>query len=144
MNESTLLLLGGLLPAVLFGLDAVCSKLAVRAGVGAASLMTLTGVAMATVGFILTRVLKESLPSAAAAVPALAKGLCSGLGIGLVGFAIMKGAPLSKITPIYNANGLVAVAISLVFFAEAASLDVSRLLLGTVLVVTGAALVASA
>ncbi|MBI4819934.1 MAG: hypothetical protein HY791_26910 [Deltaproteobacteria bacterium] len=144
MDERVLLLVGGVLPAILFGLDAVCSKIAVRAGIGAATLMTLTGLGMTCTGLVLTRALKETLPSLPAVVPAVAKGLCAGLGIGLVGFAIARGAPLSKITPIYNANGLVAVSISLIVFAEAAHLSVPRLMLGTVCIVVGAALVASA
>ena len=71
-------------------------------------------------------------------------GLTWAVAAGLVAFALSKySTPISKLVPLYNMNTLVAVCIGLVAFAEWKDVHISKLIIGSVLVVIGGTLVAN-
>jgi hypothetical protein len=138
-------LIGGLLPALFFGLDGFCSKLAARAGIGLGPYLTLTGLSIALAGGVFTLLAGDRTVSAAGAAYALAKGVAWTLGSGLVVYTLTRsGVPLGKLAPLYNTNALVTVLLALVVFAEYQEVSVPRLLGGAALIVAGATLVAKA
>ena len=62
-----------------------------------------------------------------------------------MGLTIIKyGTPLSQLVPIYNINTLFAVLLALVVFSEWQNVNVSTLMIGTLMVTIGAIFVANA
>ena len=139
------LIIGGLIPAVVFGIGNVCSKLSAQAGIGMPWFMILTGLAVTAVGIVSYLIVPDHAVSLRSGLYAAGLGLFWGLGTALVAIALIKyKTPLSTIVPLYNMNTLVAVLASLVIFAEWQQVTVWKLLLGAVLVVVGGTLVALA
>lgn len=146
MKPETLgLVVGGLLPALLFAIDGVSSKAAARAGISWAPFVLITGLTIAAVGAIALALDPERRVTGAGAGFAMLKGLVWAAGSILVVLAMERlGAPLAKLAPLYNMNALVAAALALVVFREHADIDAVRVLGGALLTVAGAALVATA
>lgn len=146
MKPETLgLLVGGVLPAFLFAIDGVSSKAAARAGISWAPFIVITGLTIAAVGALAWPLDADRRFSAAGAGFGVLKGLVWAVGSVAVVFALDRlHAPLAKLAPIYNTNALIAAALGLAVFGEHAGLSVGRALGGGLLVVVGAALVATA
>lgn len=139
------LLLGGLLPALLFGLDGLCSKLAARAGIGLGPYIAVTGSAIVAVGLLLSVLVPERAVTASGAAYAFAKGCAWAAGSALILYVLARGgAPLGKLAPLYNTNALVTVVLALVIFAEWREVSVPKLLAGAALIIAGATLVSRA
>jgi uncharacterized membrane protein len=139
------LLVGGVLPALCFGVDGLASKLAARAGLGLAPLVVITGLCVTLGGVALYAFGADRTWSHAGAAWASAKGLAWVSGTALVVFAITRlDAPLAKIAPIYATSVIISVVLALALLGEAERLAIGRLVLGVALAVVGLALVASA
>lgn len=141
------LLVGGLLPALLFGVAGLLQKVASRTGAGAGPYLLCIGVGVLLVGTLVT------LGSHGAGRTISGRGM---LASGAIGFAWALGtwavvlgltryaAPLAKLAPLYNLNTLVVVVLALVVFAEFRDVAVTKLVAGAALIVVGGALVANA
>ena len=139
------ILVGGLLPALLYGVTGILQKLSSEAKGGAGLYLIFLGVGTVVVGVIFHTVLPEPPIAPRPAAFALIAGVTFSLGAGLISLALIRHeAAISQLTPIYNMNVLVTVVIGLVAFAEFRDLTVGRLLGGTVLLLIGALLVSSA
>ncbi len=139
------ILIGGLLPALLYGVTGILQKLSSEADGGAGMYLIFLGVGTVIVGVVFHVVLPEPPIAFRPASFALAAGITFSLGAGLISFALIKhGAAISQLTPLYNMNVLVTVVIGLVAFAEFRDLDIVRLMTGTVLLLAGGLLVAGA
>ena len=139
------IVIGGLLPAVLYGVTGIFQKMSADAEGGAGMYLIFLGVGTVIVGAVFHFVLPEPPIGFRPASFALAAGISFSLGAGLISLALIKHqAAISQLTPLYNMNVLVTVLIGLVAFAEYQDLHVLRLLGGTVLLVGGALLVAGA
>lgn len=139
------LLVGGLLPALLFGVTGILQKAYGRGGGGAGWYLPLVGLGVAATGLLAMPALGDRALTARAAATALGIGLSWGLGMIAVVLGLDRfGAPLSKLAPLYNLNTLVVVVLALALFAESRQVDVPRLLGGAALIMAGAALVARA
>lgn len=140
------IIMGGLLPALFFGLSGVFAKPSTQAGIGTGMYLVCIGLAAALVGLVFHLSVPEgrtlSLRSGGFAVLV---GLTWAIAAGSVAFTLSSySTPVSKLVPLYNMNTLVTVAIGLVAFAEWKEVEVSKLIIGSVLVVAGGALVANA
>jgi len=134
-----------MIPAILFGIDGVSSKAAMRAGLSWAPFIVITGVVISLVGLVGLAIDVERRVSWAGAGFAALKGVVWAIGCSLVAIALDRyKAPLAQLAPLYNTNALIAVALALVIFREHAALDVPRLMVGAVMIVVGATVVASA
>jgi drug/metabolite transporter (DMT)-like permease len=139
------LLVGGLVPALLFGITGTLQKVYGRAGGGAGWYLPLVGLGVAATGLMAMPLLGERALTARAGAVALAIGASWGLGMIAVIVGLGRfGAPLSKLAPLYNLNTLVVVLLALVLFAESREVNAPRLLAGAALIVAGGALVARA
>lgn len=139
------LLVGGLLPALLFGVTGILQKAYGRAGGGTGWYLPLVGLGVAVTGLAAMPALGDRELTARATATALGIGISWGLGMIAVVLGIDRyGAPLAKLAPLYNLNTLVVVLLALVLFAESRQVDVARLLGGAALIMAGAALVARA
>lgn len=142
----TAVVLGGLIPAVLFGLSGALQKGATGAGLGLATYLLCVGAGVVAVGAAFWAAMPTEHAATGKGVGlAVALGVCWAGGSGLVAIAILKhGGRIAQLAPLYNTNTLVTVLLGLVVFSEAASLDVPRLVLGALLIIAGSVLAATA
>ena len=139
------LILGGLTPAVLFAVSAVLQKQTVQSGIGLGFYIIVIGTGMLLTGVAIFLLFPDKLISLKSASFGFSSGVFAAIGIALVGLTIIKyGTPLSQLVPIYNINTLFAVLLALVVFSEWQNVNVSTLMIGTLMVTTGAIFVANA
>jgi len=139
------LLIGGLLPAVIFGIGTIAQKASTQAGIGLGPFLLATSVGVLIVGGIVTLVTIDRSFTPRSWLFAMGLGLAWSSGTALVTFALLKlGSPISQLTPLYNMNTLVAVLLALWVFAEWKQVRVPQLLIGSLLIVIGGTLVAKA
>ncbi len=138
------MILGGLLPAIIFGVSGVLQKTAVNAGVATGPYLISLGLGVIVTGLIFAWTMPGDFSVTGLAWSGLV-GLVWAIGTGCIALALHKfGTPIAKLVPLYNMNTLVAVLLGLVFFAEAASLNLWKLLAGAILIALGGILVAGA
>ncbi|MEB3360273.1 MAG: hypothetical protein VKK04_26350 [Synechococcales bacterium] len=138
------LIVGGLLPALLYGVAGVFAKISTNAGMPVGSHLICIGLAVSGAGIALNHLLPGSSPSSTAVLSSGTMGLLWGLGTGLVALGLLKyQAPLAKLVPLYNMNTLVTVLIALFVFVEWRDVNLVRLMAGAVLVIIGGVLVSS-
>lgn len=127
MNNNTLgLLIGGLVPALLYGLSAIAMKAGAGFKVSTSNYMMIIGVVIFLTGLCSRPWLNsgDSSLSLKAVAIAVASGFFWALGTTFVNFAIVKfGSPIALLTPIYNMNTLVAVLGGMIIFAEWKTVD---------------------
>jgi len=141
------LVIGGILPALLYGTAGLLQKAAMRAGVGPGPYLLAIGVGVLAIGGAATwtAAVPARVLNLRAALLSAAVGAAWAAGMWLVAEALTRHAtPLAKLAPLYNLNTLLVVLAALVVFAESRDVAVTRLVLGTVLIVVGGSLVASA
>ncbi len=143
-SKSTALLIGGFLPAFIYGGSAIFQKLSTSLGISLSAYLVATGVGIIIAGlgfYILDHNFSFSIRSG---VYAGIFGLTWGIASGLVAYALLNfDVPISQLVPLYNMNTLVAVLLALVIFSEWKDLHTIKLLSGTVFIVVGAILVAN-
>ena len=139
------LLIGGLLPTILLGLGTVLMKLSMREGSSVANYLAQVGAVVLAVGLLATWAGDGWVSTPRAWVFAALMGLAWATAIGAMAYAVSAlNVPVSIISPLTNSNALVALAASAIVFSEWSDLDGPRVLAGTVLIVTGAVIVATA
>ena len=144
MNAKSLLI-GGLLPTVLLGLGTVLMKLSMREGSSVPNYLVQVGSTVLCVGLLATVLGGGWVSSPRAQLFAVLMGLAWATAIGSMAYAISTlGLPVSIIAPLTNANALVALAASALVFREWSTLNGSRVLAGTLCIVLGAVVVATA
>lgn len=146
MSSQTLgIIIGGLLPALIYGGTNFFVKVSTKAGIGLGLYLILIGLGVATVGASVYALDQDKQLSMRSGSFAFAVGVSWGLGSMCVALGLTKfGAPLSKLVPLFNMNTLVAVALALIIFSEWQQVKIGQLLLGAVLIVIGGTLVARA
>jgi uncharacterized membrane protein len=139
------LLIGGLLPALLFGVAGAFSKTSGIAGMPVGPHMMFVGLAVTAVGGLFQLGLPGAIPSSWAIASSSLLGFfwATGMGLVLLGLARYQ-APLSQLVPLYNMNTLVTVAIALVLFGEWKDANGIQLLVGAGLIIAGGVLVSRA
>lgn len=139
------LIVGGLAPALLYGLTNVFSKSATQAGIGLGPYLIVIGITIAATGLLFGVVQSDWHMTSKSALHSIGIGITWGLGTGFVAIGLSTySMPLGKLVPIYNMNTLVAVLLALWFFAEWQNVKVPQLLIGSLLIVIGGTLVARA
>lgn len=146
MNTQALgLVIGGLLPALFFGLSGVFAKPAATAGIGLGYYVGIVGLAIVVTGIVIHLLLPDPAFTTRGGLFAAAAGFSWALGAALVAVALARyGVTIARIVPLYNMNTLVAVLIGLVVFAEWKDVNAAKLVAGAVLITVGGGLVASA
>lgn len=143
------LIIGGILPAVLYGTSSVFSKSSTNAGMPVSVHLFWIGLAISTTGILFHLVLPGTVPSLVPSIKGVASssmlGLLWGLGTGCVALGLLQyQAPLAKLVPLYNMNTLVTVGLALILFAEWTEMNVVQLMIGTVFIIAGGLLVSGA
>jgi hypothetical protein len=142
MTNSTLsLLVGGLLPAVLFRLSGAVQKVAAEAGIGTGPYLVVVGVVVVAVGLAVAAVERDVTLSQAGGGYAALFGVLWAAAIGCIAVALGRfDGQISQIVPLYNMNTLVAVGVGLIALGEWQAVQPGRLLLATAFVVAGGVL----
>lgn len=144
-SQSIGLLVGGLLPAILYGLSGIFSKASTKAGIGLGLYLIVIGLSVTFIGAGFYFYSPDRTFSLRSGLHAFGFGATWGLGTGLVAIGLTKYAvPLGKLVPLYNMNTLVAVLLALWIFAEWKDVRVMQLLAGSLFIIAGGILVARA
>ena len=139
------ILVGGLIPAVAYGVSAVLQRGSTGVGIGIGVFLIGAGLAAVLTGCVFLFLVPGREWSARSFLLAMGSGCAWGIGTGLVAVALTKyGIPMSKLVPLYNMNSLVAVLLVLWIFAEWKQVKSLQLLIGSILIVVGGTLVAKA
>ena len=145
MSDTQLgILVGGIIPALLFGISGICQKLSNQHGISTGAYVVSVGTGVILVGVVLCLFNTSQSANIKSIVPAITMGICWGIGVLLVTMAITKyGTKLSVLAPLYNMNTLVTVIGALILFSEWKDLNVVKLMIGAVLIVAGGVLVST-
>jgi uncharacterized membrane protein len=139
------ILVGGAIPALLYGVTGLLHKVSTREGITTGLYLVCFGAATALTGVVLHLVLHEGASPTRATGAALVAGLAFALGAGLITIALIRfDSPISQLAPLYSTNALITAMLSLWLLREAGDVNLSRLLIGTILIVAGVILVADA
>ena len=139
------ILIGGLLPAILFSITNLSTKAVSNAGIGVGWYVVFAGAGVTIMGGILLFLFPERMISAKYALFSGFAGFAWGLGIGCIVIALNKfGNPIGVLTPLFNLNTLITVLVALWIFAEWKQVKIPQLLIGSVLIVVGGVFVARA
>ncbi len=143
-SKSIALLLGGFLPAIIYGGSALFQKMSTSLGISLSAYLVATGLGIVMVGAIFYIFEGSFSFSPRSAFYAGVFGLTWGTATGLVAYTLLNfSVPISQLVPLYNMNTLVAVILALIIFAEWRDLHAIKLLCGSALIVVGAILVAN-
>ena len=144
-TKSLALLLGGILPALIYGGSAIFQKMSTNLGISLAAYMVATGLGITLVGvayYLLEGSFSFSIKSS---LYAGMFGMSWGIATGLVAYALLNfDVSISQLVPLYNMNTLVAVLLALMIFSEWKDVNTIKLLSGSIFIVIGAVLVANA
>lgn len=144
-TKATALLLGGFLPAIIYGGSAIFQKLSTNIGISISAYLVAVGIGVALAGFGFYFFENTVLLSIKASSYAVIFGITWGIASGLVAFSLLNySVPISQLVPLYNMNTLVAVLLGLIIFSEWKDLNTVKLISGGVLIVIGAIFVANA
>jgi transporter family protein len=139
------LIVGGIIPALLFGVCNVSSKASIQASIGTGPYLILCGLAVSLVGVVVSFFFGDRTVNSTSAAYAFLFGLLWASGAGFVAIGLSKyQVPVSKLSPLYNTNTLVTVLLALVIFSEWKEVDVPQLVGGAALIVFGSLLVSNA
>ena len=139
------LMVGGLLPALFYGVSSVFAKSSTNAGMSVGGHLFVIGITVSITGLLFNVLLPGNVPSLMAVASSSMQGVFWGLGTGCVVLGLLKyQAPLAKLVPLYNMNTLVTSGLALVIFAEWRAVNPLQLLVGAGLIVAGGILVSGA
>lgn len=146
MSTKTIaLLIGGFLPALIYGGSAIFQKLSTSIGISISVYLVAVGIGVIVAGLGFYLFDNTTAFSLKASSYAGMFGLTWGIASGLVAYALLNfNVPISQLVPLYNMNTLVAVLLALLIFSEWKDLNTLKLLSGSVLIVIGSIFVANA
>ena len=137
------LVIGGLLPAIFFGLFAIFSKSSNSLGIALGYYLLLLGLAVVLIGFACLLIFPDRVISFASGRDAFLSGCTWAIGSALVAIALSRyHVPISQLVPLYNMNTLVAVLLGLWIFSEWQDINFTKLFTGSLLIIIGGTLVA--
>lgn len=145
MNNSVGMLVGGLLPALAFGIGALFQKHSNDIGIGQSNYLLFFAFGLLITSGIAFLVLPDNVLSIKAGLFAGGHGLLFGAGfvflaIGLTVYSL----PISQLVPLANMSTLVSVVFGLALFGEHTELNLGYLLSGATFIVIGGILVGRA
>ncbi|MEA5462560.1 hypothetical protein [Leptothoe sp. PORK10 BA2] len=139
------LIIGGLLPALFYGISGVFAKSSSNAGMSVGGHLFVIGITVSITGVLFNVLLPGNMPSLVAIASSSMHGILWGLGTGCVVLGLIKyQVPLAKLVPLYNMNTLVTSGLALMIFSEWRAVNPLQLFVGAGLIVAGGILVSGA
>lgn len=137
--------IGGVLPALLWGVTAILQKSSATAALGPGRYLTLLGLVVFIGGLLYSYFTNEVAFNLKGSLYAVSAGVCFALATGLMSYSLWHyGVSISRITPILSANVLIPVAAGIWLFGEGAGVNVWQLLVGVFMVIADVIVVTSA
>lgn len=144
-SKMTALLLGGFMPALIYGCSAIFQKMSVNSGISLSAYLVATGLGIIIVGAGYYFFDGSFAINAKSGFYAIIFGLTWGAASGLVAYTLLYfDVALSQLVPLYNMNTLIAVLLALIIFSEWKDIHTVKLIFGALLIFAGAILVANA
>jgi uncharacterized membrane protein len=144
-TNTAALVIGGFLPALIYGGSAIFQKLSTNSGISISMYLVAAGIGVIIAGIGFYFFDNTTAFSIKASFYAVIFGLSWGIASGLVAYSLLTfNVPISQLVPLYNMNTLVAVLLALLIFSEWKDLNTLKLSLGSVLIVVGSIFVANA
>ena len=144
-NDSLGIIIGGIAPAIILGFFMVFQKLATRNGAGPGQFLVILGSISALIGGILFFSQDNTKFPANGIIWSVASSTCWGISMAGVAYALFKyHIPIGKLNPIFNTNTLTSVLISIIFLGEWNQVNVYRVIIGAIIIITGAIIVSRA
>ncbi len=140
MSPSALgLLIGGVVPAVLFGLVNVVVRFGAQDGISAGKYMMFTGFGVMIAGFFFSFLQTSSVSMMPKTMLlAVLYGFLWSIASGCIVYALnIYHPPMSKLVPIFNMNTLIAVILTLIIFSEWQHVHLLKLIIGVIFVFLG-------
>ena len=123
------IIIGGLIPALCFGLANLSVKGASQAGIGMGSFVLFVGLGVLLSGAVFFLLIPDKSISLSSGMISVGMGAAWGTGIGIVFYALNRfDIPIGVLTPLFNMNTLVTVLLALWIFAEWKQVRVPQLL----------------
>lgn len=145
MKTQIIVIFGGIIPAVLWGLATVFQKMSALNSIGPGRYLTVFGVVVAAGGIVYAQLTNEVGWSSKGLIFTVAAGFAFTVGAGLLSFVLWRYEfPISRLAPILGANVLVTVLVGVMFMGEGANLNVPQLMVGTLIVIVGMVVVTAA
>ncbi len=140
------IIIGGLLPALFYGVSSVFAKSSTNAGMSIGGHLFFIGIAISITGMLFHFFWPgDNTPSLFAVISSSMQGIFWGLGTGCVVLGLLEyKAPLAKLVPLYNMNTLITSGLALIIFAEWREVSPVTLFAGTCLIIAGGVLVSRA
>ena len=136
------MLIGGVVPSVLFALGAVFQKLSNKTNLSLNYYVVSVGLGVVILGLVSTIFMEERIITLKGGAFGMIQGLCFGTGIVLFALGITRfNLPVSQLGPITSTTTLFVVFFGFVFFSEYENVNVKTLVAGAILIVIGAILV---
>lgn len=143
-EQSYGMLIGGLLPAIFYGISGVFAKPATEAGIGIGPYVIIIGLSVTVVGVAVYCFSADHSISLRSGLLTSAVGITWAIGAAGVAIALANyNVAITKLVPLYNMNTLVAVVLGLVVFSEWKDVQTYKLVSGAVLIAIGGSLVAT-
>ena len=139
-KQSIAILVGGMLPALLYGVAGVLQKTASKTGIGPGPYILIIGVVAAIIGGIITLISRDTSVTWSGGIQTAAFAVLWSAAIVAIMLALGRyEGPVSVIVPLYNMNTLIAVLLGLLILGEWEGVSHWRLIAGAVLIVAGGA-----
>jgi len=145
MNSNYIgMILGGIIPAIIFGIGGIFVKASNQQGISFNYFTLLSGIGVIVISLLSFIVFKEKLINVKAGLNAFLVGATWACGVLLIAMAIAKyDIPISIISPLNCTACLFTVLLALLIFSEWKEINAIRLFIGTVLIIAGAMLVST-
>lgn len=139
------ILLGGILPAITYGLGGLLQKTCSLGGITPSAYILLISGGVFCGALLSLFWFPFQMPALKITLSAFFIGLSWVLGMIMVSVALSKyGASVSKLAPLYNMNTLIVVILGLIVFSEWKNVSPVQLIVGTLMILGGCVLVTRA
>lgn len=145
MNSNyTGMIIGGVIPAIIFGLGGIFVKASNQQGISFNYFTLLSGIGVIVISVFSFIVFDSKLLNFRSGLNAFLVGATWALGVLLVAMALIKyDTPMSIISPLNCTACLFTVLLAMFIFSEWKEIHIIRLFIGTVLIIAGAILVST-
>lgn len=145
MNSNLIgILIGGIIPAIIFGIGGVFVKASNQQGISLNYYIIFTSIGVLIFSLIAFFMFNEKVVNFKSGTYAFIVGATWVIGVLLVAFALKKyNTPMSIISALNCTACLVTILLSLIIFSEWKEIHVIRLLIGSIMIVVGAMLVST-
>ena len=145
MNSNYIgMILGGIIPAIIFGLGGIFVKASNQQGISFNYFTLLSGIGVIVISVLSFIVFESKVVSFKSGLNAFLVGSTWACGVLLVAVAIAKyDTPMSIISPLNCTACLFTVSLAMFVFLEWKEVNIIRLFIGTVLIIAGAMLVST-